>query len=314
MFSSKTFLRIISLIAAVLLWAYVMGEVDPEKREKVDVYINFTNEDVLAEEGLAAVIGDNMTTTAVIKGKRSEVNEINKTGITAYVDVSSCKKGKNKVEIVVNAPEGISVESVADEYLNVEVEDLAEEEKTLSVEFIDTEDTVSEEGGKIPWVIATDPETVTVTGSKSAVEAVAEVRGSVSSKSLSEDESKWRYVSVVAVDEDGEKVEGVTIADSENIRALLRVFTLKSVDVEIVSQNIESGYEIDEIKGLKSAVILGPQDLIDDIDSIEGILDLEGVTGTESTEASVNLIVPEGIYLYDGEDEVTVKVRLKAVQ
>lgn len=314
MFNSKTFLRIISLIAAILLWAYVMGEVDPEKRGKVDVHISYTNEDILAEEGLAAVVGDNMTTTAVIKGKRSEVNEINKTGLTAYIDVSSCKKGKNKMEIIVNTPDGISLENIAEEYLTVKVEDLAEEEKPLNVGFIEKDKIVAKDGEKIPWIIATDPETISVTGSRSAVEKVSEVRGNVSSKRSTEYESRWVYVSAVAVDENGEKVEGVTIENSENIRALIRTLTVKTVDVEISTRDIEDGFEIDEIKGVESAVVLGSQDMIDSIDSIDGVLDMSGITGTDFNEASVQLIVPEGIYLYNGEDTVSVKVKLKTVQ
>lgn len=35
MLNNKTFLRVFSLVAAVLLWAYVMLEVDPYKTAKI---------------------------------------------------------------------------------------------------------------------------------------------------------------------------------------------------------------------------------------------------------------------------------------
>ena len=57
MFENKSVLRIISLVAAVLLWFYVMGEVDPEKKAKINnIPVYFTNMDELAEEGLAVTV------------------------------------------------------------------------------------------------------------------------------------------------------------------------------------------------------------------------------------------------------------------
>ena len=56
MLNNKTFLRIFSLVAAVLLWMYVMGEVDPTKTSVVsNITVSFMNSDVLAEEGLAPI-------------------------------------------------------------------------------------------------------------------------------------------------------------------------------------------------------------------------------------------------------------------
>ena len=136
MFENKIFLRVFSLVVAILIWAYVVIEVDPEKSAKVMVDVSFTNEEVLAEDDLAALEPDNMTVTASINGSRSRVNKIRKTGLTAYVDVSSCKKGENSREIVVNVPDGISIEELYQENLTFDVEELVAELKPVDVEFI----------------------------------------------------------------------------------------------------------------------------------------------------------------------------------
>ena len=89
MLNNKTFLRIFSLVVAVLLWLYVMGEVDPAKTSVVsDITVSFTTSDVLAEEGLAPIENENMQISAKIKGKRSLVNDVKRNGMSAYVDVS----------------------------------------------------------------------------------------------------------------------------------------------------------------------------------------------------------------------------------
>lgn len=315
MLNNKTFLKIISLVAAILLWAYVMGEVDPEKTAKANVTISFTNEEALAEQGLAAVVSDDMTTVALIKGKRSRVNNVKQTGLTATVDVSSCKEGENKVEISINVPDSITIESISDDYLQFEVEELAQAQKSLSVEFADDgEENEVVELGKLPWVVSVDPEEVTITGARSAVDKVDFVRGIVSSKNLSEDESKWVHVSAIAVDKDGVEVPGITIVDSEYIRAQLRIMTFKTVTLKLSEENVADGFEVDSIDIADKIQIVGPESILSDIDEIEGYADFSEITDSEINEINVYLNMPDGIYLYDRENPLTVQAKLKAAR
>lgn len=56
MLENKNVLKIISLIIAILLWVYVMGEVNPDTKEKIsDIEVTFVNTETLADEGLAVV-------------------------------------------------------------------------------------------------------------------------------------------------------------------------------------------------------------------------------------------------------------------
>ncbi len=292
-----------------------MGEVDPEKTAKANVTISFVNEEALAEQGLAAVVNEDMTTVALVKGKRSRVNNVKQTGLTATVDVSSCKEGENKVEISINVPDGITIESVSDDYLQFEVEELAQEQKSLSVEF----DKGSEENeivelGKLPWVVSMDPEEVTVMGARSAVDQVAAVYGIVSSRNLSEDESKWVHVSAIAVDDEGEEVPGITIVDSDYIRAQLRIMTFKTVELKVSEENIADGFAVDKIDIDNKIQIVGPESIVSDIDEIEGLADFSGVEDSAANEINVYLNLPDGIYLYDRENPLTVQAELKAAR
>ena len=316
MFENKIFLRVFSLVVAILIWAYVVIEVDPEKSAKVMVDVSFTNEEVLAEDDLAALEPDNMTVTASINGSRSRVNKIRKTGLTAYVDVSSCKKGENSREIVVNVPDGISIEELYQENLTFDVEELVAELKPVAVEFIGS----GEEGrsgsnkDNVPWVISTEPDEVTAAGAKSAVDKVAAVRAQVSSGGLSKDEGRWVPLTVVPVDKHGKKVSGVYIPDSEYIRAEIRLLKLRKVPVDADVVNIEENLELDRAEDYEDIIIAGPEDIIDSIDSIKGTVDMTGVTETGVSEAEMYLELPDGIYLYEEKNPVTVKIRLKAAE
>ena len=95
MLNNKTFLKIISFLIAVALWIYVMGEVNPDTEASIqDVEITFTNTDSLAGDGLAVVQNKTVTVDITIQGRRAEVNETKRNGVTATVDVEGASEGK----------------------------------------------------------------------------------------------------------------------------------------------------------------------------------------------------------------------------
>ena len=308
MLNNKNFLRIFSLVAAVLLWMYVMGEVDPTKTSVVsNITVSFMNSDMLAEEGLAPIENENMQISAKIKGKRSLVNDVKRNGMSAYVDVSSCKEGKNTVEVKINTPDGISVESTSDEYLTFEVEAIEEAEKPVSISF----EGKSGSKSKVPWVLSFMPETVTVSVASSLIDKVSEVRGTVSVADMSEDHSSWEYATVTAVDEKGNAVAGVSVQDG-SVTAEVRILTVKTVTLEVSAENMEDGYEADSISADSQIKIVAPAEVLDYVDSIKGTADMTGVSDTETHKIKLNFDLPEGVYLYNSNEPVTAKIRLKA--
>ena len=307
MLNNKTFLRIFSLVVAVLLWMYVIGEVDPTKTSVVDdIAVSFTNSDALAKEGLAPIENENMQISAKIKGKRSLVNDVKRSGISAYVDVSSCKEGKNIVEVNINTPDGISVESMSDEYLTFEVEAIEEAKKPVSISFEDKNGSKS----KVPWVISFMPETVTVSGASSLVDKVSEVRGTVSVADMSEEHSSWEYATLTAVDENGDAVAGVTVQDN-SVTAEVRILTVKTVTLDVSAENLEDGYETDSISADSQIKIVAPAEVLDHVDSIKGIADMTEISDTETHKIKLNFNLPEGVYLYNSKEPVTAKIKLK---
>ena len=149
MLNNKNVLRGISLVIAVFLWMYVMGEVNPETKDRIsNIEINFVNTEVLADRGLAVVYDNDMKISAIIKGSRSNVNETKESGLVATVDVSACTEGTNTGNVELSLPDGISLDSISDDTVKFEVEEIAEEEKPVEIEFIgeDTSDSEYE-----PW-------------------------------------------------------------------------------------------------------------------------------------------------------------------
>ena len=215
MLDNKTFIKIISLIAAVCLWVYVMGEVDPNTKENIsNIPVSFTGTDALAEKDLAVVQEQETFISAAISGKRSEVHDIKRSGLTAYVDVSSCQKGKNTGKINISLPEGVKLKNVSDNTMHFKVESLVSEKKPAVIEF--TGSAAGSENDAVDWVFKIDPKDVTVQGAKSSVGKIDHVMGTVDSQIVSKEADKWVSVTVVPVTKDNVRVYGVELSEDKS--------------------------------------------------------------------------------------------------
>ncbi|MBE6029561.1 MAG: hypothetical protein E7226_05335 [Clostridiales bacterium] len=117
--NNKKILMLISLLVAIALWMFVMGNVDPSVSERVsEVNVEMQGTDTLKDNGLTATLVKPKIVSVTIEGKRSQVKKTKDKGIQAYIDVSTCDYGKNEAEIHVRLPEGvkgITVEDISSE-------------------------------------------------------------------------------------------------------------------------------------------------------------------------------------------------------
>ena len=117
--NNKKILMLISLLVAIALWMFVMGNVDPSVSERVsEVKVEMQGTDTLKDNGLTATLVKPKIVSVTIEGKRSQVKKTKDKGIHAYIDVSTCDYGKNEAEIHVRLPEGvkgITVEDISSE-------------------------------------------------------------------------------------------------------------------------------------------------------------------------------------------------------
>ena len=125
MLNNSKVLMLISLLVAIALWMFVMGNVDPQVSERVtDVTVEMQGTDVLAKSELTATINKPKIVTVTIEGKRSQVKKAKDKGVTAYIDVSTCDYGRNEAEIHVKLPDGVK---------GVTVEDISSETAVFTV-------------------------------------------------------------------------------------------------------------------------------------------------------------------------------------
>lgn len=304
---NKTVMRIISLVIAVLMWIYVMGEVNPETKQRIsNIEINFVNTEELADRGLSVVYDDDIELTATVEGRRSDVNEAKNSGLVANVDVSSCSEGTNREEVVLNLPDGISLVRISSDTVSFKVEESIEEEIPVKVTFIS--DGEADRDGQEPWAYDMEPETVTVTGAQSSVDKVDAVQGTVTENIVG---SRARTVDMdlVPVDKDGMEIKGLTLS-TDMASAKVRLMETKDVSVRITPENVEDGYEVIGYSGADSVKIIGVPRVVEKLDEIKAYADLASVTSKETVQLRLEL--PDGVYLYDEDRgrKVTVNVRV----
>lgn len=305
MLKNKTVLKICSVVIAICLWVYVIGEVDPESRKKIsNIEVAYANTEVLAENGLAVTDEEQTVISAVIEGKRSDVNDAKQRGLKASVDVSRCKEGSNTLEIIFTLPDGVKLDSASEEKIEVNVAELVSEEKPVVISVSDNGD----EQNEIPWVIGYKPETVYVKGARNIVDKVDHVSGVINAAQVTE-QMKNLEADLIPVDKNGNEVEGVE-ASYEVAFADVQLLSSKKAKLEIKTENLEGNLQVEEIKADKTVRIVGNQDVIDSMDKIEGTVDLSGMTS--SGKAEINIELPEGVYLYN-ERTAAAQVTLKPV-
>ena len=86
---SKLICMLISLVASVFLWVYVVTVVSQEKSETIyNIPITFTGVETLREQNLTITEGADATVNLQLTGRRTVVQGLNRDNITLTVDVS----------------------------------------------------------------------------------------------------------------------------------------------------------------------------------------------------------------------------------
>lgn len=103
--------KMISILAAIALWMYVIAVVDPEDRKVIEeIPITIKNTQEIEKEGYVIYPKDHMTTDITLEGKLSEIQKLSKNSISIYGEVINPVEGKNTVSLSSNISSHVSRE------------------------------------------------------------------------------------------------------------------------------------------------------------------------------------------------------------
>lgn len=306
MLNSRTARIIISILASILLWAYVIGEVNPDKEKTIrNVPIIYTYVDTLNERGLAIAGAEDESVSVEVIGSRALLGSITSNDISATINVASAQRGENEMSISIRVPSGITVSNQSITRTQVTVENMVQKPVEVEIEY--TGDFAPSDSGS---TVAMSSSQVVVTGAESLVENVVSAKGTIEATLLS-DSLTAIQCQLEPVDEAGNIVDGVRLAQKTlSVTAVLA--RIKEVELDVSVKDAGSEEYIREVDIPESISIYGNANMLENINKITAEeVDISGITQDKEIELKLNL--PDGISIPEGEEEPTIKVNVSPV-
>lgn len=265
--------KILALLVAVFLWAYVMAVEKPLMTVTFEnIPIQIENEATLTAAGLAIAETSELTTGVVVEGQRSDFKSFTADNISASINVMGYSQGKYLLQVNVKVSDEVNVKEIRTPKIQVSIEPLLTESKPVEVNVMNLSEG-TEEGD---MTIA--PQEIEVSGARSRVKAVRAVQVTLDASQLAE-KGRTVQLSGTAVDAEGLPVDYVTLS-GESVDVTAKLYRTKEVDLEVKVQGAPgNGLELSGSTIPTRIVIKGPKNVLKDIDSIEAeTIDISGIT------------------------------------
>jgi len=303
---------LISIVCAVVLWAYITTVVNPlTERTVSNIQVELVNVDALNDRGFTVSNGVPAFVEAIVSGSRSEVAALTPADFRATADIAGYRKGIARVPINITGPVNIEIIQLRPDAIEIEIVDLITVFKPVRLEF-------EEEfpPGMEPGFIQVIPEEMEVTGVAEVVDNVDYVRVPVPEGTLTEELLTVR-LDVEVVDREGNIVYNAGLSqNSVEVTGMLCTVKRVPLDIEILGQpneNVEVTY-----KSIPTFVsIRGAASVVEGITEAQGRpVDLSEITS--STEIPLQDILgpglPEGVEIAEASRDASIKIEVQGIQ
>ncbi len=287
--SNNTILKIASVVLSIMLWFYVMGDINPELTTTINnIGVDLLNIEELSQSGLEMIGQKDYVVQVEIKGRRNDVYKVTSENIKISADVMGFKSGTNSVPLEISVPAGVKLTDFTPKQIKIELDRIVQKQKP--VEIIRTNKHLDGFMTNAPTV---EIEEVLVAGPESFVNNVEKVIGEMDVGGLTESVSQ--NVPLRAVDSEGNEVVGVSIGQAY-AKVHLDVYRFASIPVvaDIIGE-VDENYRVVSVSVIPETIQLqGNTDAIEVEKSIKTeAIDVTGIT--ESIEVDVPILITEGL-------------------
>lgn len=296
----------LSVLVAVIMWAYVMTSTNPSLSKTVrGVPLTIKNQEVMQKEGYALVGKDEISNVNVkVEGSRSDLASLSSDDLVASVDLGVPTEGVKTLNIKVDGPSGIKVESTNPSNVNFKIEKIVK--KDLPVE-IKIPDKLKE--SKIINVSEQSTKKITVSGLRKNIDKVDKIILNIGKDEYLD--GKIHDIEARPIDKSGKTVANVDLSQND-VSISFDVLQSKEVEIELdYEESLPKNMEVIEKKySPKKVVIKGEKSIIDKIDKIKAEkIDLTNLKNNEF-EKSLELVVPEAVEINDGDNFINVYIKI----
>ncbi|MBU5256150.1 CdaR family protein [Tissierella praeacuta] len=299
-------LKVFAFIIAVILWSYVMSEVNPDiSKEYKNIPVRFNNESALERQGLIIMEPEEVTVNVKVVGKKSDMANFSQESIKAQVDLSGYKEGQIKVPINVNLNQSNNIKIVGHEPREAlfTFDKLITKEKNLRIK---TKGTLG--ANYVVGDMTTKSKSVLLKGPRTLVNKVSEAIVEVDLNNRKEDESIT--VPIKLIDDEGHDVIGVE-KEPKVVDITIPIFRTVNVPIELnLQEQLPDNYEITEITINPNKITLKGDKSISNLTFIQTKpIDVNKLIG--NTDVPVELELPENVSLLNPNEKITVSLNIE---
>ncbi|QXM06649.1 YbbR-like domain-containing protein [Crassaminicella indica] len=307
-FSKNTTPKMISILFAVSLWLYVMGEVNPQSIMEINnVEVQLLNIEDLKQSGLMIMGQKDFTVNVKISGRRNEIYKISHKDILVRADLRGFHEGVNSVPVEVSAPPNAEIVDISPKQIKITLDEIVKAQKPVKVHFIGK----SLEGFE-PGAASISPDKVMVEGPESLVNAVTKVVADIDLSNREEDIIE--RLPLKAVNREGKEVSGVDVKN-KYANVTLPILRVKEVPIDIAYEGeAKEGFKITNVTLSQEKIMIeGKKEIIEDIQKIKAEkIYLSGLDKTVRKE--IVLILPEGVSTKGLEENPTVFIKVEPIK
>ena len=317
----KILTLLVSLLAAVVLWLYVVSVVAPEASTRVSgIPINIDGTIVLEERGLI-ITAQNVNNLALeVSTSRVNLSKLNADSIRVNADASRIRSpGQYDLSCTVTFPDTVRTGEVnvlrkSVDAVTITVERL--EKKTFPIQLNWTgsvkEGYFFETGGS-----SMDPAEVVVYGTEDEVAKIARVVVDYDVSDL--EETVIRTVPLRFLDANDEEIDFSDLTEISVTQTDLTLSVLGTRELTLALDYVEGGGVTAENADVKldpeTIRVKGPADVLESLENpfIIGTVDLAAISDSDYEEATYPLNLPTGVENIGGETEIHGTIRLTGV-
>jgi YbbR domain-containing protein len=308
MFQNNKVNIVISILAAIALWAYVVTYINPTTTRSIpNVPVELINLDALADDGLTVSAGQNFTVDLIIEGRRTDLTGLAVEDFQAIMDMKGFSIGTNAVPVRVTMPDKVNLAEVRPARIEVQIEELISVMKPIKISYSETFEDKTE-----PGFVTLAPQEIEVTGAKEQVNNVAYIMAEVNSDEIKETETTLT-VAAIPVTESGEEVTDIALSQ-ESIAITATLCKVKEVPLNIsIIGSPPEDRRVTRMDIPKTIFIRGSANALSGITGVAGReIDISGIG--ETMIITPELQLPAGVELADRSRKLSVTVEIEGIE
>ena len=319
---SKLFAMIVSLLAAMCLWVYVVTVVNPDGDMVIgNIPVSFSGAEVLREDhSLVITEGYDEFISVHFYGKNTDLKtlEQHKDEIKAVVDVSKVRSTKEyTLSYDIQLPSAVSASSITKmEGSPAAITFSVERQISRSVEITGDFSNVRIAEGFMLDSTSFDYDSVQITGPESIVSTVRSAQVTLERSNV--DKTITESVPFILLDQDGNAVDTSQLTMSaETIEVTMKIVKYKVVPLEI--QFVDGGgakaaTDVEYEPDITAVTLSGDAAALDGLNSIQlDPIDLSQLSSNDET-VTRTILIPNDAKNVSGQEEVTIHVTIKGKQ